>query len=54
MTGKDLAEEDAAFLKYLAANGWEGSVGEDDEAEMIGKTSQSSLRESEEALDEKI
>lgn len=30
MTGKDLAEEDAAFMRYLAENGWEGVVGEDE------------------------
>ena len=29
MTGVDLADEDAAFLKYLAENGWEGEVGDD-------------------------
>lgn len=28
MTGKDLAEEDALFLEYLQAHGWEGEVGE--------------------------
>jgi hypothetical protein len=28
MTGKDLADEDAAFLEYLEANGWQGEVGE--------------------------
>lgn len=31
MTGVDLADEDAKFMKYLADNGWEGEVGEDDE-----------------------
>jgi len=35
MTGVDLADEDAKFMKYLADNGWEGHVGEDDETEMI-------------------
>jgi hypothetical protein len=37
MTGVDLAEEDARFMKYLESNGWEGTVGEpeDDEAEDI-------------------
>jgi hypothetical protein len=30
MTGVDLAEEDAKFLAYLEANGWQGHVGEDD------------------------
>lgn len=31
MTGVDLADEDAKFLEYLTANGWEGTVGEDSE-----------------------
>jgi len=31
MTGVDLADEDAKFLEYLVANGWEGTVGEDSE-----------------------
>ncbi|TBU46102.1 MFS Git1p-like glycerophosphoinositol permease [Dichomitus squalens] len=31
MTGVDLAEEDEKFLKYLAENGWEGEVGEDED-----------------------
>lgn len=35
MTGVDLADEDAKFMKYLADNGWEGQVGEDDEVGMI-------------------
>lgn len=30
MTGKDLADGDAAFLEYLEANGWHGHVGEND------------------------
>lgn len=30
MTGKDLADEDAAFLEYLASHGWHGEVGEHD------------------------
>ncbi|THH33504.1 hypothetical protein EUX98_g622 [Antrodiella citrinella] len=30
MTGKDLADEDRKFMEYLAENGWEGEVGEDD------------------------
>ena len=30
MTGVDLADEDAAFLKFLFDNGWEGEIGEDD------------------------
>ncbi|KAH7931102.1 MFS general substrate transporter [Leucogyrophana mollusca] len=35
LTGIDLAEEDAKFMKYLAENGWEGEVGEDDDKELI-------------------
>jgi len=35
MTGVDLADEDAKFMRYLADNGWEGRVGEDDEVDMI-------------------
>ena len=31
MTGVDLADEDEKFLKYLADNGWEGEVGDDEE-----------------------
>ena len=30
MAGVDLADEDQKFMKYLAENGWEGDVGEDD------------------------
>ncbi|KAJ3553886.1 hypothetical protein NM688_g3385 [Phlebia brevispora] len=30
MTGVDLADEDRKFMEYLAENGWEGDVGEDD------------------------
>jgi hypothetical protein len=26
MTGIDLADEDAAFITYLAENGWEGEM----------------------------
>ena len=37
MTGKDLAEEDAAFMRYLAENGWEGEVGEDDDRALVTK-----------------
>ena len=29
--GVDLADEDRKFMEYLAENGWEGEVGEDDE-----------------------
>jgi hypothetical protein len=35
MTGVDLAEEDALFMEYLERNGWEGSVGEDEEKDLI-------------------
>jgi len=31
MTGKDLADEDVAFMEYLKAEGWEGDVGEHDQ-----------------------
>lgn len=31
MMGVDLADEDAKFMKYLADNGWQGEVGEDDD-----------------------
>ncbi|KIK71113.1 hypothetical protein GYMLUDRAFT_90105 [Collybiopsis luxurians FD-317 M1] len=34
MTGIDLADEDAKFMQYLAENGWEGQVGEDDDDEL--------------------
>ncbi|KIJ57885.1 hypothetical protein HYDPIDRAFT_44726 [Hydnomerulius pinastri MD-312] len=49
MTGVDLADEDAKFMKYLADNGWQGEVGEDDDKELIVDT-----YASEEALEEKI
>lgn len=35
MTGVDLADEDAKFMEYLAANGWQGEVGEDDDKALI-------------------
>ncbi|KAF8560453.1 MFS Git1p-like glycerophosphoinositol permease [Imleria badia] len=35
MTGVDLADEDAKFLRYLAENGWEGEIGEDDDKGLI-------------------
>lgn len=35
MTGVDLADGDAEFMEYLAANGWEGEVGEDDDKKLI-------------------
>ncbi|EMD34864.1 hypothetical protein CERSUDRAFT_54709 [Gelatoporia subvermispora B] len=31
MTGVDLADEDEKFMRYLAENGWEGEVGDDDD-----------------------
>ena len=37
MTGVDLADEDARFMKYLERNGWEGAVGEDDDTDLIGR-----------------
>lgn len=35
MTGVDLVEGDAQFLKYLTENGWEGEIGEDDDKEVV-------------------
>lgn len=35
MTGVDLADEDAKFMRYLADNGWEGEVGEDDKRGLV-------------------
>lgn len=32
MTGVDLADEDRKFMEYLAENGWEGEVGEEDDS----------------------
>jgi len=37
MTGTDLADEDAKFIEYLEANGWQGHVGEGDDADLIGR-----------------
>jgi hypothetical protein len=48
MTGIDLADEDAKFMNYLAENGWQGEVGEDDDKALIGTYA------SEDALEEKI
>ncbi|CAL1695352.1 unnamed protein product [Somion occarium] len=31
MTGVDLADEDRKFMQYLADNGWEGEIGEDED-----------------------
>ena len=33
MTGVDLADEDAKFMRYLADNGWHGDVGEEEDDE---------------------
>ena len=38
----DLAEEDAHFMEYLKINGWEGVVGEDEDADLIGQEPSSS------------
>ena len=35
MTGVDLAEEDAKFMRYLLENGWDGEIGEDDDKTYI-------------------
>jgi len=35
MTGVDLADEDAKFMRYLTENGWEGEIGEDDDKGLI-------------------
>lgn len=51
MTGVDLADEDAKFLEYLSANGWTGTVGEDDDRALVAKTGKE--RESEEVDSEK-
>jgi len=42
MTGVDLAEEDARFMEYLESNGWEGSVGEDEDMNLIEGTASDS------------
>ncbi|KAH9175301.1 major facilitator superfamily domain-containing protein [Lactarius sanguifluus] len=39
VTGADLADEDARFVKYLESNGWEGEVGEDEDRNLIGRES---------------
>ena len=44
-TGKDLAEEDANFMQYLADNGWEGVVGEDDDATLDDGSSDGAMVE---------
>lgn len=45
MTNVDLADEDAKFMQYLADNGWEGVVGEDDEKELIVKGDSDSVKD---------
>jgi len=45
MTGVDLADEDAKFMEYLAANGWEGRVGEDADEQLIVSVEKGSLDE---------
>lgn len=35
-TGVDLADDDEDFMNYLAANGWEGTVGEDGDEIALG------------------
>jgi hypothetical protein len=35
MTNVDLADEDAKFMQYLAENGWEGEIGEDDGKSLV-------------------
>ncbi|KAH8988923.1 major facilitator superfamily domain-containing protein [Lactarius akahatsu] len=37
VTGADLADGDARFMKYLESNGWEGEVGEDEDRNLIGR-----------------
>ncbi|KAF8588658.1 MFS Git1p-like glycerophosphoinositol permease [Ramaria rubella] len=54
MTGVDLADEDAKFMQYLADNGWEGNVGEDDEGVLVTATVTSRGVDSEDGLDEKL
>ncbi|KAG9314454.1 major facilitator superfamily domain-containing protein [Chiua virens] len=49
MTGVDLAEEDAKFMRYLTENGWEGEIGEDDDRGLIAGSNTS-----EEGIEEKI
>ncbi|KAF9012099.1 MFS Git1p-like glycerophosphoinositol permease [Hymenopellis radicata] len=44
-TGVDLADDDAEFMKYLADNGWEGAVGEDDDEVLFRHDLKSSLDE---------
>ena len=52
MTGVDLADEDAKWLKYLAENGWDGEVG--DEGEEVILTEKVRVEKEEESIDEKV
>lgn len=52
MTGVDLAEEDAAFMRYLSESGWEGKVGEGDECRLVIKEG-GNRRGSRDSLEEK-
>ena len=45
MTGVDLAVEDESFLKYLADNGWEGEVGDDEDGLVDDDSSSDSIAE---------
>ncbi|TDL28370.1 MFS general substrate transporter [Rickenella mellea] len=51
MTGVDLADEDAAFMKYLADNGWEGQIGEEDNRVLVYEAKHE--RDSEDVMKEK-
>lgn len=51
-TGIDLAVEDALWLEYLAENGWEGEVGEDDEEGIL--TEKVRVGKEDESVDEKV
>ncbi|TFK89640.1 MFS Git1p-like glycerophosphoinositol permease [Polyporus arcularius HHB13444] len=44
-TGVDLAVEDEEFLKYLAENGWEGEIGDDEDGLMDDDSSSNSIAE---------
>ena len=45
MTGVDLADEDEKFLQYLADNGWQGEVGDDEDGLVDDDSSNSSVIE---------
>lgn len=53
MTGIDLAEEDAAFMRYLAENGWEGEVGEDDDRALVSDSVEKPISMTEEGESER-